>query len=140
MPEIFSLKTSDEFYRALSKAAQTKSATFIFFNDTDYEVYDLNHGWEYRTGGGLITAGARVHARETYSKTTSYENGCMVRCIGNFKINGTLYEGVRSRDADPGKCYGTYRHRIYVKESASGEAIVEMSIDWEDTYPSDSRA
>jgi hypothetical protein len=127
--------TSEDFKSALQKAAQVKSATFIFVNDTDYQVYDLNHGWEYRTGGGLITVGARVYARETYSKTTQYESGCMVRCIGNFKINGKLYETVRSRDAETGKCYGTYRHRIYVQQLESGESVIESSFEWEDSYP-----
>jgi hypothetical protein len=131
----FEAKTSKELYEILDKAAQGKTATFIFFNDTQFEVYDINHGWEYRTGGGLVSVGNRLQPGETLTKSTPYEAGCMVRCIGNYKINGTLSPNFRSKDASDGKCYGTYRVRLYTPTQVSGETAFALEILEDATNP-----
>lgn len=124
----FEPKTSKELYEILNKAAKGKTATFIFFNDTMFEVYDINHGWEYRTGGGQVSVGHRLQPGETLTKASYYESGCMVRCIGNYKINGTLSPDFRSKDAPDGKCYGTYRVRLYTPTQISGETTFALEI------------
>ena len=127
--------TSEEFHELLAKAAAAKTATFVLFNDTEYVVYDINHGWEYRTGGGLVSVGNRLQPRETLTKATSYDSGCMVRCIGNYKVNGKLYPNFRSRDADEGKCFGTYRLRLYVQSQLAGRPVFQLEVIEDEAAP-----
>lgn len=125
--------TAEEFNIALAEAGKSRSATFVFINDTDHDVIDLNHGWEYSSGGGLITIGATCYKHDSYGKTTNYKSGCMVRVLFNFKLRGAYYER-QSNDAPNGKCYGRYRYRIYSTKTINGEEQIKHEVNWEEVF------
>ena len=126
-------KSADEFGMYLAEAGRARTATFVFVNDTDYDAVNLNHGWEFRSGGGLITLGATCYKNERYSKATVYESGCMVRVVFNFRLGGRYFEK-RSGDAPSGKCYGRYTYRIYSSKSFDGVEEIKDEIIWESVF------